>query len=369
MWRLLDLGPVDGYVMTTLFEAVGRSVSEKSSPNTVILVHPKAPFVNVGFHQLIEKEIDVGYAREKGFDLVRRTIGGGAILDGPWEQDYFVVVNRKSRECPLSISEFYNKFLKPPLSVLRGYGLEAYIRKPNDILVGDQKISGNGAITIDDATVLAGDILLELPLDLMTRIINSPSEKYRDKIYSSMDQWLTSLKDQLGGVPSRDEVKQKLIDSFGVELGVSLEASDVTAAEKEYLDKLVQERSSEAWIFSKDQGYHSLIDTWAPRNTTIRSGVTVHEAVYKAAKLIRVTLIAQDGRIQGLSVSGDFFTQPYRGAISSLEKLLVGTLLEPQALGEKVAMAFKRIGLSLYGASPGDLSNAILKAYGAKEAE
>jgi lipoate-protein ligase A len=126
MWRLIDLGPVNGYTMTNLYEAVGRAVSEGSVKNTVILNHPLKPFVNIGFHQLMEKEIDINFAKKMEFDLVRRTIGGGAILDGPWEQDYFVVVNRRSEECPASISEFYKKFLGPPLLALKKMGLEAY---------------------------------------------------------------------------------------------------------------------------------------------------------------------------------------------------------------------------------------------------
>ena len=82
-WRLLDLGPVDGYTMTNVYEAVSRAVGSGEVPDTLILNHPSQVFVNIGFHQLMEKEIDVDYARSMGFDLVRRTIGGGAILDGP----------------------------------------------------------------------------------------------------------------------------------------------------------------------------------------------------------------------------------------------------------------------------------------------
>jgi len=41
-WRLLDLGDVDGYVMTNLYEAVSRG----ESLNTLILNHPREPFVN-----------------------------------------------------------------------------------------------------------------------------------------------------------------------------------------------------------------------------------------------------------------------------------------------------------------------------------
>ncbi len=52
--------------------------------------------------------------KNRDLALLGRTIGGGAILDGPWEQDYFVIVNRASPECPKSIPEFYATFMKPP---------------------------------------------------------------------------------------------------------------------------------------------------------------------------------------------------------------------------------------------------------------
>ncbi|MFQ6094530.1 MAG: hypothetical protein ACE5NN_00155 [Candidatus Bathyarchaeia archaeon] len=59
MWRLLYTGAVDGYVMTNLYEAVARAVSEGLSSNTLILDHPEKPFVNIGYHQQMEKEIDI----------------------------------------------------------------------------------------------------------------------------------------------------------------------------------------------------------------------------------------------------------------------------------------------------------------------
>jgi len=197
LWRLLDLGAIDGYTMTNLYEAVGHAVSSGEAPNTVILNHPESPFVNIGYHQLMDKEINVDYARKQGFQLVRRTIGGGAILDGPWEQDYFVIINRSSPECPKSIPEFYATFMKPPIYTLKRLGLDAVIRPPNDITVDGKKISGNGAIGIEKANVLAGDLLLEAPTHLMSEIINAPSEKFKDKLAKSMAEWIISTASSL----------------------------------------------------------------------------------------------------------------------------------------------------------------------------
>ncbi|NIO38162.1 lipoate--protein ligase family protein, partial [Candidatus Bathyarchaeota archaeon] len=74
-WRLLDLEAVDGFTMTNLYEAVAKAVSEHNSLNTLILTHPAEPFVNIGFHQIVEKEVDVDFVQQKKFPIVRRSIG------------------------------------------------------------------------------------------------------------------------------------------------------------------------------------------------------------------------------------------------------------------------------------------------------
>ncbi|OGD58095.1 hypothetical protein A3K78_00560 [Candidatus Bathyarchaeota archaeon RBG_13_52_12] len=361
MWRLLDLGAVDGYTMTNLYEAVAKTVSEGSSPNTVILDHPANPFVNIGYHQMMEKEINIEYAREMGFSLVRRTIGGGAILDGPWEQDYFAVVNRKSPDCPPTIPEFYEKFTRPAIYALKCFGLEAQLRKPNDLTVGGRKISGNGAITIDQANVLAGDILMQTPADLMSKIIKAPSEKFKDKLADSMTQWLTSLERELGEVPNREDVRSRLVEGYEKEIGVTLILGTLTEKESGYLEELLEERRGEDWIFSKDLELRHLLSDEG-RGAKVKEGVTVLESVYKAGKMVRVTVVARDNKIDGISISGDFFTQPFMGAISKLEGALVGVELEEAPLLSAVSEVFAATGIKVLGAASEDFVAAILKA-------
>jgi len=343
-----------------MYEAVGRAVSEWRSPNTVILDHPEAPFVNIGYHQLMEKEINVGYAREKGFSLVRRTIGGGAILDGPWEQDYFVVIRRGDPECPATIPEFYGKFLRPPMYALRGLGLEPSIRPPNDILVGGRKISGNGAITIEKANVLAGDLLLESPTSLMSEIIMASSEKFRDKLAKSMSEWVTSISAEAGAA-DRGEVKRLIAEGFSEELGITLEPGKLTVDENATLRRLVEARSTEEWIFSKDNDL--LMKTGGgARGAKVRGGVTVSEAVHKAGKLVRVVLVSEEDRVASVSISGDFFTQPYTGAVEELERHLAGARLTEDDLAQRVKEAFESTGMMVFGASQEDFVKTILKA-------
>jgi lipoate-protein ligase A len=360
LWRLLDLGAVDGYMMTNMYEAVAVAVSRGSSPNTVILDHPLKPFVNIGQHQLMEKEINVEKAKAQGYSLVRRTIGGGAILDGPWEQDYFVVVRRSDPICPPTIPEFYKSFLKPPLYALTKLGLEPTLRPPNDILVQGKKISGNGAITIEEANVLAGDLLLDAPTALMSDIINAPSEKFRDKLAKSMTEWIISLRSLIGDV-DREEVKKLVMEGFNNELGIALNPGDLTPSESKLLKQLIEERKTDKWIFSKD---NELIMKAGgdQRATKVRGGISVTEAVHKAGKLIRVVLVSKDNQIKEISLSGDFFTVPYTGVLERLEQMLVGAELEKEILVNRVKQGFEETGLHVIGADQADFVDVILKA-------
>ena len=361
MWRLLNLGGINGYTMTNLYEVIGTSVSSGSSTNTLILNHPISPFVNIGYHQLLEKEIDIQYAKAQGFDLVRRTIGGGAIIDGSWEQDYFVIVHKKSPECPTTIPEFYHTFLQPILAVLKSYDLPASIRPPNDILVNNRKISGNGAITVENTNVLAGDILMESPVELMSRIIKAPSEKFRDKVADSMSEWITSLSRELTEPPTRTALKEQIVTAFETEFNITLEPGVLTETEKEHLERLIQERRKHEWIYGKDLEYQTIIDP-ASQQTKVREGAMVYETVYKAAKLIRITLVALDNKIQAISIAGDFFTQPYLGGIRQLEKALIGASLLQEPLETVINTTIQEIGLRILGASPADIVTAILQA-------
>ena len=77
-WRLIDLGKADPYSAQTFYEAVAEAIHRDLSPNTLILVQPNKPYACLGYHQDIEKEIDLNYIKETGLPIIRRSQGGGA---------------------------------------------------------------------------------------------------------------------------------------------------------------------------------------------------------------------------------------------------------------------------------------------------
>ncbi|MBS7622257.1 lipoate--protein ligase family protein [Candidatus Bathyarchaeota archaeon] len=357
-WRLLDLGAVDGFTMTSLYEAVARAVDGGNSPNTLILNHPAQPFVNVGYHQVVEEEVDVDFVQQHKIPIVRRSIGGGTILDGPWEQDYFFIV--RSPELSANIGDFYKRFLSPVVHALRRMGVYADYRPINDIVVKDRKISGNGGVSIGEAMVLAGDVLLDLPTELMTKVLRVPDEKFRDKLKKSLSEWMTSLKLELGEIPARDEVKRRLVEEFEGQVGVAVEEGEISAEERRNLDELLVERRRREWIFMKDISRERLLQAARTRQVKVKEGVCIYEGVYKAQKLIRITMETVKDRIADISISGDFFTEPHTGVMERLEQSLIGASLDDQALRERILTCFDSLGLRVTGATADDFIQAIL---------
>ena len=77
----------------------------------------------------------------------------------------------------------------------------------------------------------------------MTRVLQVPDEKFRDKMYKTMQENMSTVKLELGYKPERQQVIEYLIDSFAEVLG-PLERADLPAQVIELADKLGEEFSS-----------------------------------------------------------------------------------------------------------------------------
>ena len=76
---------------------------------------------------------------------------------------------------------------------------------------------------------------------------------------------------------------------------------------------------------------------------------------------MRTHLLARDGTIASLMLSGDFTCLPEDG-VERLAARLVGTSLEKGALEDAVAAAIEELKLDLPGLGPSDIATAILAA-------
>ena len=362
-WRWLDLGGVDGATMVNVFVALAPEVGAGRSPPTVLFLHPKAPFANVGFHQEAEREVDVAYCRANGIPVVRRVVGGGAILDGPWEQDYMAVVPAGAPGTDGGVAPFYERYLLPVRATLARLGVHAERSGLNDLAAEGRKVSANGALTLDGSWILGGDLLLDLDVEAMSRVLTVPDEKFRGKLASGMAEWLTSVRALTGRVPPREEVARLLREEFARAFSVEFADGALSPAEERALAALRAARTRDDWTFQKDRAHPRLGAAPAEgRAVKISADATLARVDLKAAKLVRVTLLHGRGRVEEVQFSGDFFTQPFDGHLAELEASLAGLPLEAAGLEPAIAAWLDRRQVRLVGATAADLARTVVAA-------
>jgi lipoate-protein ligase A len=358
-WRLLDLGYSEPLVAQTFYEAVAEAVHRGLSPNTLILLQPGSPYACLGYHQDLEKEIDLQFCKEAGLPVIRRSQGGGATyLDS--DQVFYQIVSKDSAVVPRDVERMFERLLSVTVETYRRLGVEAEYKPLNDVVVGGRKISGNGAGMHESASILVGNVILDLDYDLMARVLRVPDEKFRDKMAKSMREWVSTLKRELVEPPTAEEVKHTYTSAFEEIFGVELVEEEPTDEEWGVFNEDTRPRhTSREWLYME-----------APR-TQLREGravkiahdVKVVEADHKAGKLIRVRAELKGEEILSVQMRGDFFAIP-KEAISDLEEMLVGSRLEEEPLREAVERFYEETGAQIPGIAPGDFSEAIMKVKG-----
>jgi lipoate-protein ligase A len=349
MIRLLDLNKVSYLHSQTIYHAVAYCTTA-SSPGTIIILRPKEPYVCIGYHQLLEKVIDVDYCRQKGVPIIRREVGGGAVyLDS--DQLFFQCIFPLGK-APKRVDNLYKLFLKPAVNTYRRLGIDAYYRPVNDIQVDEKKICGTGAGRIEDAAVVVGNLLFDFNYGEMVRVLHASSEKFRDKIYESMQMYLTTLRRELGHVPDQEKAKNILTREFEKILGCALHSDGLTSEEQQMLARIDEKFTDPGWLNEKG----GRLTNWIK----ISADVNIMESRYKApGGLIWIILRSKGDIIDDIVISGDFTIQP-KEALNDLEDRLRGQPLKAGPLLKTVESFYKHQGIQSPGVTPEDMLKAIM---------
>jgi lipoate-protein ligase A len=285
------------------------------------ILAPAEPYVCIGYHQNLEQEVDVAYCQEHNIPVFRREVGGGAVfLDGD-QIFYQIVLHRDHPLAQGNKAAFYERMLKPVAEAYNDLGVPAHYRPVNDVVTAEgRKIAGTGAAEIGDCIVLVGNLIADFDYQTMVRVLRVPDEKYRDKVFQSMQENLTTLKRETGRMPTWDEIAEPLIRRYESVLG-PLEDAKLPQAVRDQAKALKPTFLSEEWLYKKRR-------QTSGRDVKIASGINVVQRIHKApGGLVRATVEVSDGRLSYVSLSGDFFCYPQE-AIGELETTLEGTSLQ-----------------------------------------
>jgi lipoate-protein ligase A len=178
-----------------------------------------------------------------------------------------------------------------------------------------------------------------------------PDEKFRDKVYKTMEENLTTMKRELGVIPSREEVVSVLKEKFEKMVGQFTPAS----LNSEILEKMKQ---IESWMTSEE--FLLKKTPRIPGGVKIKEGVEVLYGLHKAkGGLIRTAEKISEGRIEDISISGDFTFYP-KERLDGLEGSLEKVPLEEDQIIERVEAYYEEKGIESPGVESKDFATTIL---------
>jgi lipoate---protein ligase len=345
--RLLRLGMVPPVRSQTCYHAAAYALGD-DSPDTIILVSPSDPYVCIGFHQDLEKEVDEEYCRGRGLPVYRREVGGGAVyLD---RDQLFVQWIFHPSSLPADVADRFRLYVEPLVLTYRALGIGARHRPVNDVHVGPKKIGGTGAARIGRAEVVVGSLMFDFDRAAMARVLRVASEKMRDKVLQSLEEYMTTLRDELGAPADRPAVEALYLAQCARVLDAEVVPGEWTAGEEIRAGELDRRFESRDWLDQK--------------GATKRPGVKIHEDVQVRESslkapggLIRLTLRLREGRIDDLSISGDFTIFP-QTAVGGIEEALRGVAAEPQAILEVIRARYRESAIQSPGIGPDDWAAA-----------
>jgi len=244
-FRMIPFQYFDAFTNMALDETIMEGVRNGNSLPTIRFYGWDPSAVSIGIFQGIRNEVNLDATQKTGVNVVRRLTGGGAVYhDKLGEVTYSLIAPLDY--FPTNIIESYRQICDDIVFALKLLGIQANFSPINDILVNDQKISGNAQTRRNGILLQHGTILFSVDVEKMFTVLNVSDQKISDKLIKSVQKRVTSVVDQTKR--NMDDLKNALMEGFS--RGRLIEVDDYTHKEKERAKELVQERfNNDMWTF------------------------------------------------------------------------------------------------------------------------
>jgi lipoate-protein ligase A len=318
----------------------------------LVLVSPASTIACVGYFQDTREVVDVDFCLREGLELMRREVGGGAVLLDSGQVFYQLVLRRDNPLVPTTVDGVYRKFSEPAIRTYGDFGVEVSFRPINDLVTKDgRKIAGEGGADIGPCMAFVGSIIMDFDYDLMPRMLRVPDEKFRDKFHKSLSENLTTLRRETGRLVPREDAAFALRTRFAELLG-PLEDALLDDELRAKMDELEMLYRSEGFLFRK-------IRSPLARETRVREGVRFFDGVHKApGGLLSCCAEVVEDTIGDVSITGDFTMVP-RAGLEELESALVGAPYEAPPVREAIEGFYDATGVDTPGVESRDYLAAL----------
>lgn len=251
--RFIDFGRTDVYKIMAENEAMFR-IAERTGENIGFLWIPDKS-INMGYSQLIEKELNLERCKELGYPVTRRTSGGGMAFASENSQvQYGFIGNLEDPQVPVDMIESFRKICNIMIHAMEKYDLEGVFKPINDVLCNGKKISGSAHKRGNQVLMQQGTLLVDFNIKEMLLCCNIPLEKISDKGIKSVGERLTDLNRELGRKVPLEDVNKAMRYGFEKTFNVDLIGAEMTGEEKKLAEELLPKYYDENWIYRYTRG-------------------------------------------------------------------------------------------------------------------
>jgi lipoate-protein ligase A len=170
---------------------------------TLRLWESPAHFIVLGRSGRVEEEVNMAECEAAGIPVLRRSSGGGTVLQGPGCLNYAFTLSLSRIPKLANVPASYAILLNGIARSLRIPGLEV---RGTDILLRGKKVSGNAQRRTGTLLLHHGTLLHGLDLALMERLLLEPTKQPAHRAGKTHRQFVTALE-----VPSA-LLKQRIIN-------------------------------------------------------------------------------------------------------------------------------------------------------------
>ena len=211
--------------------------------------------VMVGGNQIVEAEIDTGYAKREGIQIVRRSSGGGTIYTDMGTFLFTVIQPKAEESYPLETAR--NEVATPVVGALVEMGVLARLEGRNDILVDGKKVSGIAQYTRHGRICTHGSLLFDADLEALVRVLRADDEKIRSKALRSIRSRVTNIKEHM----DRDLTTYEFRELFKTNLLRGQEIRELTLSEHDLtlIDDIRRDKYGHpSWTFTQSPKFSFL---------------------------------------------------------------------------------------------------------------
>jgi lipoate-protein ligase A len=345
---LFDLGTIPWKKSMLIFHALARLEIE-----SLVVVSPRTPFISIGYFQDLKQEVNLDYCNNESLPIFRREVGGGTVYLDRNQIFYHVIWNQNNDNFPKRIHDIYHELSIPPIETYEEFGVKTKFREVNDIVTTEgRKIAGLGGADIGNSMVFVGSMMLDFDYEKMVHAVKVPDEKFRDKIFKTMEENVTTLKRELGHIPIRSEVVDILIKKYEGRLG-KLKPVKLTTEIVNKMEELAVQFNSNEYLFRRTPRI--------PMGVKIKEGVEILYGMHKAqGGLIKTAQEVQKKKLMDIGITGDFTLFPKKG-LEGMENTLKNKERETEEILTRIEDFYDNNKIQTPGVKPKDFTKAIME--------